>query len=118
MPVFSVFLGSLATAFVSLFARFMGFKLALKLAAYSAWLTIFIALLGSVFICLSSLYSMASALISGANGSGIPWVSYFFMGLGIFVPANAGAVVSCVASVWLSTGIYKFQRDAIRHFGS
>lgn len=116
MPLFSAFVGSLATALANLFAYFMGYKLALKFAGYTVWLGIYTALLASVYICVSSLYAMVAGLLSGGGGSG--WLSGFFMGVGMFIPANAGAVISCVGSVWLATGIYKFQRDAIIHFGS
>src|SRR5665647_2239656 len=90
MPLFATLVGSLATAFASLFSTFMGFKVALKLAAYTAWLVIFTSFLAAVYICVTALYAGASALISGGGGSG--WVAYFFMGVGMFIPANAGAV--------------------------
>jgi len=116
MPLFATLVGSLATAFASLFSTFMGFKVALKLAAYTAWLLIFTTFLASVYVCVSALYAGMGALISGGGGTG--WVAYFFMGVGMFIPANAGAVVACVGSVWIATGIYKFQKDAVLNFGS
>ena len=118
MPLFATLVGSIATALVSFFSTYFSFKVALKLAAYTTWLAIFTAFLIAVYVCLSSLYGMASGLVLGANGSGISWVAMFFMGLGMFIPANAGAVLSCVASVWIGTGIYKFQRDAVQNFGA
>lgn len=116
MDIFGTFLGLLATAFASLFSTFMGFKVALKLAAYAAWLVIFTAFLVSVYVCVSALYAGMAGLLSGSGGSG--WVAYFFMGVGMFIPANAGAVVSCVGSVWIATGIYQFQKQAVLVFGS
>lgn len=116
MPVFATFLGSIASALATFFASFMSYKLALKLAAYTAWVTIFTAFLGSVYVCVSSLYSMVSGFTGGGGGGG--WMSYFLMGLGMFIPANAGAVLSCLGSVWIATGIYKFQKDGLAHYGS
>lgn len=117
MPLLAAFIGSLSSALVGLFSRFMGFKLALKFAAYSTWLVVFAAFLASVYICISSLYGMISPMLSGgAGGSSVSWVKYFFMGVGMFIPANAGAVLSCVASVWIATSIYKIQRDGIQNY--
>lgn len=118
MPLFATFLGSIASALASFFARFMGFRAALKLAAYTTWLGIFTALLASVYVCLSNLYGMVDGLISGSASGGVGWIRYFFMAAGMFIPANAGAVVSCIASVWIATGIYKFQRDGLANYGS
>lgn len=119
MPLFATLVGSLSGALVGLFGRFVGFQAALKLAAYTTWLAIFTAFLASVYVCMSSLYAMLGGLLSGTGSTGgVSWISYFFMAVGMFIPANAGAVVACVGSVWIATGIYKFQRDAIQHFGS
>lgn len=118
MPLLATLVGSIAGALTTFFASFLSFKVALKLAAYVTWLGIFTAFLVSVYVCVSSLYGMAAALLSGVNGSGIGWVGMFFMAVGMFIPANAGAVVACVGSVWIATGIYKFQRDAVQIFGA
>jgi hypothetical protein len=121
MPVFATFLGSLFTALFTGFAQFMSAKLALKLAGYTAWLTIYTALLASVYVCANSLYGMVGGLLSGGGGGGGGgggWLAYFFMGVGMFIPANAGAVISCIGGVWIATGIYGFQKDALLHFGA
>lgn len=114
MPIFAAFLLSICNALATLFSRFMGIEAAVKLAAYVAWIALVAALLTTVSVCLSSLYSMAAALFTGGGGSG--WWQMFFMGLGIFIPSNAGAVMSCVASVWLATNIYRVQSFAIKTF--
>jgi len=116
MPIFAALLLSLCNALAVLFARLMSVEAAIKLAAYVAWMALVVALLGSVYICLSSLYSMASGLFSGSGATGGSWVRFFFMGLGIFIPSNAGAVIACVASVWLATNIYRVQSFAIKTF--
>lgn len=115
MPLFATFLLSICNGLATLFARFMGIEAAVKLAAYVAWIALVAALLTSVYVCLSSLYGMALGLFGG-GGAGTGWVSMFFMGLGIFIPSNAGAVMACVASVWLATNIYRVQSFAIKSF--
>lgn len=116
MPLFASLIGSISGALVSLFSRFLGFKAALLFASYTTWLLVLGTFLSSVFVCLNSLFGMTSALFSGVNGSGISWVSMFFMGLGMFIPANAGAVLSCVGSVWIATSFYRVQRDGIHNY--
>lgn len=111
MPIFAGLIGSLASAFASLFSKFMGFQAALKLASYSAWLVVMTTFLASVFVCVSSLHGMVSG---AASGSG--WVRYFWMGLGMLIPSNAAAVISCVASVWIATNVYKVQKEGIHHY--
>lgn len=114
MPIFATLLLGLANALASLFSKFIGIEAAIKLAAYIAWLALLTALLTSLYICLSSLYGMAAAIFGGGSGAG--WVQMFFMGVGMFIPANAGAVMACVGSVWLGTNIYRVQSFAIKSF--
>lgn len=117
MPLLATFIGSIATSLVTFFAQFMSYRLALKLAAYVTWAGIASAFVASTYICVSSLYLAASSLFSGGGGGG-GWMSYFGMAVGMFIPGNAGAVMSCIGSVWIATSVYKFQKDAIIHFGS
>lgn len=116
MPLLVSFIGSVSGALATFFASFMGMQAALRFAAYTAWMLVLAAFLVTVAVCLNSLLSMAQALISGTNGSGIGWVSYFFMGVGMFIPANAGAVLSCVASVWIGTSVYRVQKHGIENY--
>lgn len=119
MPLLATFIGGLSSALVALFSQFMSFKVALKLAAYTAWMVVLVAFVVSVRICLDSLFSLVASLISGGgSGTAISWVSRFFMGVGMFIPANAGAVMACVGSVWIATSIYRVQRDGIHNYGS
>lgn len=119
MPLFATFIGGLSSALVALFSQFMGFKVALKLAAYTAWMTVLVAFVVSVRICLDAMFSLVASLISGGGvGTGISWVSRFFMGVGMFIPSNAGAVMACIGSVWIATSIYRVSRDGIATYGS
>lgn len=118
MPLLGSLIGALATAFASLFSTFFGYKVALKLAGYTAWLLVFTAYVASAFVCLTSLYALVGGLVSGVGGGGSSWWSLFFMGVGMFIPSNAGAVMSCIGSVWIGTSVYSFQRTAIHTYGS
>lgn len=115
MPIFAGLVMALCNGFVSIFGTFLAMKTAVKLAAFAALITLVTAFLVTVYICLSSLHSMIAGMLTGGGGSG--WVSAFFMGVGMFIPANAGAVIACIGSVWIATSIYKFQRDAVLSFG-
>lgn len=115
MPIFAGLIGSLASAFASLFSKFMGFQAALRLASYTAWILVLQVFLVSVFVCVSSLHSMLTSAVGGGGGAG-SWVSLFWMGLGMFIPSNAAAVLSCLASVWIGTNVYKVQKEGIHHY--
>lgn len=120
MPLLATFIGSISSALVGLFSRFLGFKAALRFASYTTWLLVLGAFLASVYVCLSSLYGYVSAFTTGggATGGGLTgsMLSMFFMGVGMFIPANAGAVLSCVGSVWIATSVYKIQKDGIENY--
>ena len=113
MPLLAAFIGSLASGLATLFATQMAYTSALKLAAYVTWITVAGVFITSVFVCCSSLYSMLSSSIGGGGGG---WVRYAWMGLGMFIPQNAGAVMACVASVWIASSVWKIQRIGIENF--
>ena len=116
MPLFAKLFGSIATALAALFSQFLGFKVALKLAAYTTWIVVFTAFLVSVFVCVSSLLGMVTSSVGSTTGGS--WMVYFWMGLGMFIPSNASAIMACLGSVWIATSIYKVQKDGIMNFGS
>jgi len=120
MPLLAQFIGWLATQFVGVFSQVMAFGLALKLGAYAAWIVVLGAFLGSVVVCLGSLWNVVSGIFGTGGvsltlgaGGGLAW---FGLGLGMFIPSNAGMVMSCVASVWFASSLYKIQRDGIHNY--
>jgi len=115
MPLFAKLVGAIATGLVAVLGRFMLYSQALKYAAYLTWITVMGTFLGTVYICTSSLYNSAVGMIS-SSGVGGGFTSAFFMGLGMFIPANAGSVLACVSSVWIATNIYKVQKQGIFNF--
>lgn len=118
MPLFSGLIASLFSGLVGFLARFLSLQLAQKIAAYAMYITVTVALLTTTLICLRSLFGMISGLVSGGGSVGVGWVRFFFMGVGMFIPANAVAVMSCIASVWVATGIYKVQKQGLANYGS
>lgn len=112
MPLLATFIGSLAAALAGFFARFLTFKVAIQLASFLTWLSVLTAFAISVNVCLSSLYSFVGA--SGGGGAG--WTQKLWMGIGMFIPANAGAVLSCVGSVWIGTEVYKIRKVGIHNY--
>lgn len=116
MPLLAGLLTSLSSAFAALFVQFLSLRVAAKLAAYSAWMVLMSAFLVSVFVCVSSLLAMVTTG-PGGGGAGAGWVSYLMMGVGIFIPANASAVMACVGSVWIATYVFQTQAKALATYG-
>lgn len=115
MPLFSTFMASALSGLVGFLARFMTLQLAQKLAAYTLYITTTVGFLAAVFICLQSLFNSS---VAATAALGVSWTARFLMGLGMFIPANASAVVACVASVWIGCGIYKIQKQGLHNYGS
>lgn len=108
MPLLALFIGSLATALVKVFEQFFSLHLALKLASYVTWITVLTAFLASVYTCMS--------LLKVAIVAGLAALPRLGMGVSFFIPANAGAVIGCIASVWIACQIYKIQKHGISNF--
>lgn len=117
MPLLATLVGNISAALAALFSQVVGYRLALKLAAYTTWIALYAAFLASVFTCMSALWSTVSGIFGIGSISG-GWLAFLGMGLGMFIPSNAASVMSCVASVWFATSIVKIQRRGIENFGS
>lgn len=116
MPLFATLMASCFSALVGFLARFLSLQLAQKIAAYTLYIATTVAFLASVYVCLSSLMGWVTGFTLPSGGLG--WVARFLMGLGMFIPANAGAVLACVSSVWIGTSIYKVQKQGLHNYGS
>lgn len=115
MPLLAAFIGNLAVGLVAVFSRFMSYSLALKLAAYTAWIVVLGAFVTSVFVCVNSLVGMLGAFFGGGTLNG-GIVSAFMLGLSIFIPANAAAVIGCLGSVWIACQVYKIQKEGMHNY--
>lgn len=113
MPVFAAYIGSLFSGLVGVFAQFMSVQLAIKFAAYTAWIALTVAFVAGVVTCIQTMVDMLSMF---ANGSG--WWRWFFIGLGMFIPVNGAAIISCQGAIWIATNVYKLQKGAIEKFAA
>lgn len=114
MPLFAKLFAGVASALASFFAIFFEIKVASKLAAYTLWIATFSALLISVFVCIQNIFSYINVwMINGPE-----WLSFFMMGVGMFIPSNAGALMTCQGTIWIATAVYKMQKQGIMNFGS
>jgi hypothetical protein len=118
MPLLATLIGSLATGLATLLSSFMAYNLALKAAAYAAYLLVVSVFLASVFVCTSGLYSAMQAMFNAAGGVNAGLVAALGMGVTMLIPANAGAVIGCVSSVWIACQVYKMQQAGLTSFGS
>jgi len=116
MILFSKLVAGLFAGVASLLGLILARDVAVKSAAYAAYISITSAFLVATFICINSLWAMASAFFSGSGG----WDSVggaAAMGLGMIVPSNAATVLACCASVWTGSRIYMLQKQGIFFFG-
>ena len=116
MPLFATLMASAFSGLVGFLSRYLSLSLAQKIAAYTMYITVTIAMVTAVLVCLRSLAGMLTSLAGVSVGTS--WVSYFFVGVGMFIPANAGGVMACLASVWILTSIYKVQKQGLANYGS
>lgn len=117
MPLLATLIGHAAAGIASMLSLVMGYKLALKLAAYTVWLAVTGAFLTSTIICMRSLWMMAAAYFSTGGGTA-SIMGAIAMGLSIIIPSNAATVLACCSSVWIAASVYKMQKIGIVHFGS
>lgn len=108
MPLFASLVLGMGNAFVTLFSKFLGIHAALRLASYLTFIAVTAAFVASVYVCVGGILTYLSSFTLGTGSSG-NWVGYFMMGLGMFIPANAGGVLTCIGSVWLGCNIYRLQ---------
>lgn len=118
MPLLAKLLGSLAAALASFFSIFWSYHVALKLASYTAWIAVLGSFLTSVLICLNALYGLVVSATGGGGGGEGGYMAYFWMALGVFIPSNAAAVISCIASVWVASSLYKIKKQGIHTYGA
>jgi hypothetical protein len=114
MPLLAAFIGTLASGLVAVFSRFMVMRYALNLASYTAWIVVFGVFVSTVFACVTGLSNMLQAMFNSGTSNAV--VKGFGMGLGMFIPSNATAVMSCLASVWIACQIYKVQKQGMHHY--
>lgn len=116
MPLFASLFSSIAGGFASFLSLFLARDIAMKGAAYTAYIGITSAFLATTWVCINSLWDMARGYFSGS--SDISTIAgAIAVGLGAIIPANAATVLSCCAAVWSATQVYKVQKTGILWFG-
>lgn len=117
MPLLFGLMGGIASGLAGLLSLMMGYKLALKLAAYTVWIAVTVAFLATTLVCATSTWNMAIAYFS--DGSGMSTVKgAIAIGLGVIIPSTAAVNLSCCASVWIAAQVYRMQKQGLIHFGS
>ena len=117
MPLLATLMASLASGLATLLSTIVGYRLALKLAAYTVWVSLTVAFTMTTLVCVTSLWSMAAGYFSG--GGSIASISgAIAIGLSMIIPPNAGVVLSCCSSVWIAAQVYRLQKQGLIHFGS
>lgn len=109
MPLFAGVFISAMQGLIGFFATFMSYQLAVQWGRRVFIIAIMAAFFVAVQVCVSSLLGMVSV---GPGGG--PLVSKFMMGVGMFIPANAGPVLACLGSVWLGCVVYRLKVDGLK----
>ena len=107
MPLLARFIGTIATFFVEIFAKFLGYKAALALASFTAWLAVLTAFITAVSVCLNALYGTIQAGVSAAG----PWAAKAAMGLGMFTRGRMGLLPTKIKKVDQLQAIIKKARE-------
>ena len=105
MPLLAAFIAACINGLVAVFGTIMAAEQAMTWARRAFIISLTVAFMAAVKVCLSSLLAWVSTV-------GLP--SRFLQGLGMFIPSNAVAVMSCIASVWLACVIYRVKVDGLR----
>ena len=105
MPIFAAFFGACMTGLMT----FYGTVLAAQQAIVWARRTFIIALMAAFLVAVAACVSSLLGMIAGAS---LP--ARFTMGLGMFVPSNAVAVLACMGSVWLAAVVVRLKIDGLR----
>lgn len=108
MPVLAKLLSWMYERLTKLLARFMGVDIARSAARRAIVLALFAAFYAAIGTCISFLLSTVSGAVASGN---LP--AKFVMGVGMFIPSNAVAVLSCVGAVYLATILMRIKLTVV-----
>lgn len=112
MPLFATLVSGLFNGLLTFFGSFLSYQLAIAAARRTMIVGLMVAFFAAVSTCVNLLLSSVSSFFAGGgSGSLLEW---FVMAVGMFIPANAGAVLSCLASVWVACVAYRLKMDGLR----
>ncbi|MEO8059057.1 MAG: hypothetical protein ABI671_12080 [Burkholderiales bacterium] len=109
MPIFAAFVGACMSGLMTFYGAMMTAQQAIAWARRTFIIALMAAFLIAVKVCVSSLLGM----VAGA-GSGGALPARFVMGLGMFIPSNAVAVLACMGSVWIACVVVRLKIDGLR----
>ena len=105
MPLFASFVGACITALMTFYGTIMTAQQAIAWARRTFVIALMAAFLAAVKVSLSALLVMVST-------AGLP--SRFVMGLGMFIPSNAIAVLSAMGVVWVACLLVRLKVEGLR----
>lgn len=88
----------------------MSYQLAIQWGRRVFIIAVMAAFFVAVKVCVGSLLGM----VSSGVGSGGDLLGWFMMGVGMFIPSNAGPVLACLGSVWIACVVYRLKVDGLR----
>lgn len=117
MSVLAKLLSGLWVAFFNFFSGYFTVIAAARYAQWVLWAGTFVTFVASVLVCLQLVHSSFGAALSALGPpSSSNWVGYFGVGLGMVIPANAPALLACMASVWVTCQAAKFSTKGLAAF--
>lgn len=105
MPLFATLVASCISGLTTFYAAVLSLEQALVWARRTFIIALGASFATAVKVCVNSLLAMVAT-------STVP--ARFAMGLGMFIPSNAAAVLACVGSVWLACIIYRMKLEGLR----
>ena len=105
MPLFATLVAACINGLTTFYAAVMTYQQAIAWARRTYIIALGTAFMFAVKACVTALLGMVA-------GASLP--SRFMMGLGMFIPSNAGPVLACIGSVWLACVIYRLKIEGLR----
>jgi hypothetical protein len=105
MPILAALISSVVAWFWSAISTIGWYIHLVTWARRALFVALGVALFTAIGTCVSSILGMLSA--SGLSAR-------FLMGLGMFIPSNAGAVMACLGSIYLACIVYRLKLTALK----
>lgn len=107
MPLFASLVAACINGLTTFYAVVLTYQQAIAWARRTFIIALMAAFCVAVKVCMTALLGMI-ATTAGA----LP--SRFLMGLGMFIPGNAAAVLACMGSVWLACVIMRLKLEGLK----
>lgn len=116
MPILAGLFVSAMNGLITFFGYFMSTQLAIQWGRRVFIIAVMAAFFVAVKVCVSSLLGAVSSGVGGGGGGGGggDLLGWFAMGVGMFIPSNAGPVLACLGSVWVACVVYRLKVDGLR----